>query len=184
MKRGVEPKSTVQIKFHGDATYGMKENMDMQALVKLMQILLRESLREENSGTYGVQCYGGISRIPKQEYTLDIAFGCAPENIKKLTDAAYVEIEKVKKNGCEEKNLVKIKETFRRDRETNLKENNYWSQRILTASLFNESMLKQDEFDSYLKNLNSDDLKRLALKYFNLNNYGYFILAPEKETKK
>ncbi len=184
VKRGVEPKSTVQIKFHGDATYGMKENMDMQALVKLMQILLRESLREENSGTYGVQCYGGISRIPKQEYTLDIAFGCAPENIKKLTDAAYVEIEKVKKNGCEEKNLVKIKETFRRDRETNLKENNYWSQRILTASLFNESMLKQDEFDSYLKNLNSDDLKRLALKYFNLNNYGYFILAPEKETKK
>jgi len=184
VKRGVEPKSSVQIKFHGDATYSSKENMDMQSLVKLMQILLRESLREENSGTYGVQCYGGISRIPKQEYSLDIAFGCAPENVKKLTDTAMIEIEKVKTEGCNEKNLTKIKETFRRDRETNLKENNYWAQRMLSASLFNESMMKQDEFDSYLKNLNSDDLKRLAIKYFNLNNYGYFILVPEKETKK
>jgi len=184
VKRGVEPKSSVQIKFHGKATFSAKENMDMQALVKLMQITLRESLREENSGTYGVQCFGSISRVPKEEYSLDIAFGCAPENVKKLTDAAYAEIEKVRKNGCDEKNLTKIKETFRRDRETNLKENNYWSQRILTASLFNEPLMKQDEFDTYLKNLNSDDLKRLALKYFDLNNYGYFVLVPEKETKK
>jgi len=183
VKRGVEPKSSVQIKFHGDAKFTVKENMDMQALVKLMQILLRESLREENSGTYGVQCYGSISRVPKQEYSFDISFGCAPDNVKKLTDAAFVEIEKVRNNGCDEKNLTKIKETFRRDRESNLKENSYWMQRIMTSSLYNEPMMKQDEFDTYLKNLNSDDLKRLAVKYFNLNEYGYFILVPEKETK-
>ena len=180
VKRGVEPKSSVQIKFHGNATFSAKENMDMQALVKLMQITLRESLREENSGTYGVQCYGSISRVPKVEYNLDIAFGCAPENVKKLTDAALVEIEKVKKNGCDEKNLTKIKETFRRDRESNLKENGYWMQRIMTSSIYNEPMMKQDEYDAYLKNLNSDDLKRLAEKYFNLTNYAYFVLVPEK----
>ena len=180
VKRGVEPKSSVQIKFHGNATFSAKENMDMQALVKLMQITLRESLREENSGTYGVQCYGSISRVPKVEYNLDIAFGCAPENVKKLTDAALVEIEKVKKNGCDEKNLTKIKETFRRDRESNLKENGYWMQRIMTSSIYNEPMMKQDEYDAYLKNLNSDDIKRLAEKYFNLTNYAYFVLVAEK----
>ncbi|MFI5221742.1 MAG: M16 family metallopeptidase [Bacteroidia bacterium] len=181
VKRGVEPKSSVSFKFHGNAVYSLKENLDMQALIKLMQILLRESLREEKGGTYGVQCYGYISRVPRQEYTLNVAFGCAPENVQKLTDAVYAEIDKVKKNGCDEKNMVKIKETFRRDRETNLRENNYWSQRIMNIAMFNDKLLNQDEFDDYLKNLNSADLKRMAEKYFNLDDYGYFVLYPEKE---
>src|SRR6186713_900788 len=102
------------MKFTGDATYSPKENMDMKALIKLLNIKLREVLREEKSGTYGVNCYGYIARVPKVEYEVSIQFGCAPENVASLTKEALKVLESVASSGCDDKDLVKIKETVRR----------------------------------------------------------------------
>lgn len=178
--RGIEPKSSVSINFYGKAEYTAQENMDMQSLMKLMQIKLRESLREEQGGTYGVGCNGFIARIPKVESSINVSFGCGPENVQSLTAAAFAEIEKVKQNGCSEEDLVKIRENFKREREIALSENSYWLQRLLNRGMYSDEIMTQKEFDDYYTNLDSDDLKNLAIRFFDLANYGYFVLVPEK----
>ncbi len=179
VKRGIEPKSSVSFEFTGPATFSAKENMDMKALASLLSIKLRESLREEKGGTYGVDCYGHISRIPKIEYDLSISFGCAPANVDSLTQAALDVIEKVKKSGCDDKDLTKLKETFRRERETNLRENNWWINNLMSKYNMKDNLPSQKELDDYLAKLNSEDLKVAAIKYLKLDNYGYFVLIPE-----
>ncbi len=179
VKKGTEPKSTVTMKFTGNATWTAKENMDMKVLLKLMSIRLREVLREENSGTYGVSCYGGLNRIPKQDFAVTIQFGCAPENIDRLTKAALKVIEEVQATGCDEKNLVKVKETFRREREVNLKENNWWMNTISQHYAMKDPYPSQKEFDAYFENLKSEDFTAAAKKYFDKENYAYFTWVPE-----
>lgn len=180
VKRGVEPKSQVTFKYTGDATYSAKEEMYMQCLMKLMQIKLRETLREEKSGTYGVSCYGNIGRIPTQTYSVNIEFGCAPENVDSLTQAAYGVIAAIKQNGCDDKDLTKIKETFRRERETSLKENSYWMNKLIGKYTMNNGMPNQQEFDAFFASLSSEDFKRTAKTYLTDTNIGYFVLMPEK----
>lgn len=179
--KGVEPKSKVQMMFSGPAVYNQSENFKMLALTKLLDIKLRESLREEKSGTYGVSCWGYIKRIPEVEYGVTVMFDCAPDNVDMLTKAAYEVMDKVKSEGIEEKDLVKVKETFRREREVNLKENRWWLNTINTSYMMGDPLNTADSFETMLNQLNKEDFKQAATQYLNRDNHAYFVLMPEKK---
>ena len=54
VRRGIEPKGTVQILFTGDATWDDEARYALRAAVDVLQIRLREELREDLGGVYGV----------------------------------------------------------------------------------------------------------------------------------
>ncbi|NJN35470.1 MAG: insulinase family protein, partial [Saprospiraceae bacterium] len=82
--RGIEPKSTVQLSYMNDFTYNRRSLFEMTALVKLLDIKLREKIREEKGGSYGVQVSPSPSKYPKERFQLTISFGCAPEKAQEL----------------------------------------------------------------------------------------------------
>ena len=180
IKRGKEPKSSVQLVFTGPFEYSRKNRLEMYALSKLLQIKLRESLREEKGGVYGVGANGNGTHYPKEGYKFSISFGCAPEKVDELIAAAFKEVELIKQNGANEQDLKKVKETFLRERQTDLKENSFWLNAISQNYQNNENILEILDFNKYVENIKSDDLKRLANQYFNMNNYAKFVLMPEK----
>jgi zinc protease len=180
VKRGQEPKSNVMLIFTGPFQFNRKNRMDMQSFSKLLNIKLRESLREDKSGTYGVGAYGSPSHYPKEAYQFYIQFGCAPEKVDELLAAAIKEVDLIKQNGANEKDLQKVKETLLREREVYLKENSFWLNAISSNYQNNENILEILEFNKYVEALTSDDFKRLANQYFNMGNYAKFLLMPEK----
>jgi len=180
VKKGTEPKSAVSMKFSGPFDYTRHNRNEMNALLKLVSIKLRENLREDKGGVYGVGASPQMKHYPRSRYEITIGFGCAPDNVEKLTAAALAEIEDVKKNGCSDVNLTKVKETFIRERETYLRENNWW-----LASISQNDMNKEDindilKYNEWVNSLTSDDFKRLAVLYFNQAEYKRFVLMPEK----
>ena len=179
VKKGKEPKSSVNLKFTGPFEYNRKNRNEMNALIKLLSIKLRENLREDMGGVYGVGANPVMKHYPKETYTITISFGCAPGNVEKLIAAALTEIEDIKKNGCNETNLTKVKETFIRERELYLKENNFWLASISQNEMNRENMLEILDYNKWVNSLTSDDFKRLANRYFNLNEYKRFVLMPE-----
>ena len=180
--KGKEPKSTVEIVFSGPFEYNRKNRYDMQVLSQLLSIKLREQLREEMSGTYGVFAGGNGTHYPKQEYKFYIYFGCAPERVQELTDAAYKEIDSVKTMGCNSVNLNKIKETMKRQREVDLKTNNFWLRALVQFYQDGEDPKESlDFYTKYLDSLTGDDFKRIATQYLNMSNYAKFVLMPEKQ---
>ena len=56
----------------------MKNKLDAEAMVKVLSIMLREVMREDKSGVYGVGVNLVPARIPEAGYTISIQFGCAP----------------------------------------------------------------------------------------------------------
>jgi zinc protease len=180
INKGTDPKSMVTLNFTGEKPFDKKSNYYLSSLGEILSIKLIEILREDKSGVYGVGANGSSSKDPYESYTLRISFPCAPENVDDLISATITEIKDIKENGVSEEDLNKIKETQRRDREENLKENRYWLSQ-LGSYYKNKSDL--DGFygrEKLVEALTSKDLKDAANKYLNMKNYVQIVLMPEE----
>jgi zinc protease len=182
--KGNEPRSSVQLVWDGDVEYTRKNRFESRALGNLLNITLRENLREDKGGVYGVGIYPYLEQFPKGAYRFTCYFSCAPENVEKLISAAKDEIEAVRKNGCNDINLGKIKETLLKEREVQLKENNFWMSYISNADAFKEQLSDLDLYTGWVNSLKSDDFKRLANFYFKDSEFKRFVLNPENSGPK
>jgi zinc protease len=180
VKKGVEPKSSVVMRYSMPFEYTRNNRNEAGALMKYLGIKLRESLREDKSGVYGVGASPNMKHYPRQVLELNIQFGCGPENVDMLVKAAQDVIEDIKKNPCDEKNLTKVKELSLREREQGLKENNFWLQLLSSNYMNNENILDILGYNDWINSLKSDDFKTFASKYLRTENYAKFVLNPEK----
>lgn len=180
VKKGEEPRSSVILLWNGEVEYTRKTRFESRGLTNLLSITLRENLREDKGGVYGVGMYPQLNSFPKGSYKMICQFACDPENLEKLVAAVKEEISAVKNNGCSEVNLNKIKETLLKEREEELKQNNFWLSFISNTDAYKEQLADLDLFENWVKSLKSEDFKRLANFYFQDNEFKQFVLSPEK----
>jgi zinc protease len=177
VRRGVEPKSRTSIIFSGPAVADRRTSSLLRTLGDALEIRLRERLREEMSGTYGVNVGGGVIREPAQEYRFSIGFGAAPERLDELTRAVFAEIDSVKANGVTADELQKVREAQRREREVAVRENNWWLNALMGYD--------QNGWDPRLipspplsQTLTSNDLRDAARQYLDTRRYVQVSLHP------
>jgi len=182
--KGKEPQSQVAIMMDGDYEYNFENNLVFKTLEKVLSIKLREQLREEESGTYGVSARKSISKYPKQEYSVSINFGCSPDNVDNLVKVIFTEIEKIQMDGPEEKDMNKAKETFTRERETKVKENKYWLNKLINVSFLDSKVISDDQYFEAVKAVTSEQVKEAANKYLTLDHYVFGVLKPEVQSEE
>lgn len=180
-RKGNEPRSSVLLMWTGEVAYTRRNRFEARVLSSLLTIKLRENLREDKSGVYGVSIYPQLEDFPKGTYKYTCSFSCAPDNVEKLIAAAREEIDAVRKSGCSELNLGKIRETLLKEREVQLKQNGFWLNYIIYSDIYREPLADLDLYINWVNALNSDDFKRLATFYFNDKELKRFVLNPEHE---
>ena len=178
VSKGKDPKSNVTIMFYGDAPYSAKEAVAMTALGEVLTIKLVEELRENESGVYGVNARGSMNKVPYGSYSFNIGFPCGPENADKLTASALAELDKIIKNGPEEKDVNKYKEAEALEYKKKIKENRYWMSNF-TRSFMNgtnpEDILTASD---KVKEVTAKDIQAVAAKYLSKDKV-IGILMPE-----
>lgn len=183
VKKGIEPKSQVTLIFTGPYDYSRMNNYLVSSMVDVLRIRLREVVREDLGGTYGVSVRSSTARYPDEEYRLSISFGCAPDRVDELTKTVLTEVDSLKKYPPKEIYVEKVKETQLRSYETKLKENTYWLNAIYSAYMYH---LDPNDILSYpdrVAGLTAKKVQETAQKYLNLKNYATFELFPEKNGK-
>jgi len=164
--------------FYGDAEYTAKDAVAMTALGEVLTIKLVEELRENESGVYGVSARGSMSKIPYASYGFNISFPCGPENVEKLTASALTELDKIVKNGPEEKDVNKYKEAEALEYKKKIKENRYWLTNF-TRSFMNgsnpEEILTASE---KVKEVTAKEIQEVAKKYLTKDK-AIGVLMPE-----
>jgi zinc protease len=178
--RGLEEKSQVQILWNGAFEWTRANRYDLASMSEALSIRLRESLREELGGTYGVSAGASTSLYPRPEYDFAVAFGCAPDRLDELVARVFAEIEKIKSEGVPDDLLAKIKETQRRERETDLKENGFWLQTLRFYDYHQEDPGQILELETWIAGLDSDDIRNAARRYLDTKNYVQVALLPER----
>jgi zinc protease len=150
-----------------------------RAAANVLGIRLREILREELGGTYGV----GVSydnSLPMKGYgAMSIQFGSAPENVDKLVKAVFDEVTRLQKQGPSLDDLNKVKEMERRDLETNARQNSYWVGSLQTVHMLGWDPAGINRRLDRVEKLTPEILHGMFKKYFPMDRYTVVTLKPE-----
>jgi zinc protease len=180
IRKGQENKASVRLFFTGTTNYSDLESAQLDQICSILGIRLREVLREDQGGVYGVGVRGNIDRIPSDKYTVSISFGCSAENVDKLIELVMKEIDDMRNNGAAQVNIDKVTAEDVRSLETELKQNRYWQYNLEQKYLYGEDPKTILEDMGNLKKMTVERSKELAKKYFNPGNFAKMILLPEK----
>ena len=178
--RGIEPKSLTQIIYTGDCKWSRQFRYDFLSMIEILRIKMREVLREDMGGVYGVRIQGNMSHYPKESFSISIGFGCDPERVDELTTAVKEQIQLIMEEGTTEKYLHKVKETQRRRHEVDLENNRYW---LNITEFAVKHDLDLDIINSYgdlVNNLTLNTIHKTANQYFSTDNVIQVTLYPEQ----
>jgi zinc protease len=178
--RNSEEQSRVNIFMKGPIKWNLKERVYFSMFTDILNIKLRESMREEQGGVYGVNASKSVSQYPRPRYSLDFVWGCSPENVDKLTATVFEQARKIKADGPTEIDLNKVKETLIRERETAMKENTYWQHVLLNTYRQGDKLMTFEDYKKLIHSVKAKDIRRVARKYFNEANYVVGELMPAK----
>ena len=178
VKKGIEPKCQVHIAYMGNFDFSRRNEYIMKSLMDVLDIRLREIIREEKSGTYGVSIWTDIYRIPKANYSLNIEFGCDPKRVDELTKAVFSVIDSVKLFGTNNETLAKVKETQKRQYEVKVKTNHYWNQTLMNYFQNKDNLAEISDYPKWVDDLKMSDIKETCAKYFT-KDYVKITLLPE-----
>lgn len=179
VERGVEPKSRTRIVFPGKFDYTRQNRYDMYSMMQVLRIRLREVLREDMGGVYGVGVWASMSKEPYGKYSLNVTFGCAPDRVNELTDAVLVEIKKIMAEEPDQVNVEKVKEAQRREREINIQKNSYWLNSLAVYYREGRELTDFMKFNELIEGFDAGDAQSAAARYFDLDNMIQVTLNPE-----
>ncbi len=178
------PKGTAYIAVSGEYEYNAKNMMLLGMLNDILDIRYTESIREEESGTYGVGVWTSQNHYPYEGYVLNIRFSCDPVNVEKLTAIVYEEIETLKKEGPKAKDLHNVKENMLKERKESLKKNDFWLSTLKSLYFHEKEIKSMDEFNKLIESITDEDIKAAANNYYGDNITEIIMLPKEKLSKE
>ncbi|MCW5965401.1 MAG: insulinase family protein, partial [Bryobacterales bacterium] len=108
-RKGVDPQSRVALTFHGPFDYNRENRFRIRMMASVLAIKLREEIREDRGGVYGISASANPSSKPVQRYTVNIGFACDPNRVAELKGAVLEQINWIKNAEEMETYLVKVK---------------------------------------------------------------------------
>jgi zinc protease len=139
VEKGREPKSQTVISFFADPPGNdPMEQERALAATDVLEIALRDILREELGQTYTVSVDLSQGLPQRGGGHVEVSFGAAPENIEKMGARVMQEVQRLQKEGPSEDLVNRAKETARRNYETQLRQNDYWLRRFQAVQLWGQ----------------------------------------------
>jgi zinc protease len=181
VRKGKEPRSQTAIMFFANTGLEEFETHRLRAAASILQLRLREVLREELSGTYSVGVrYSDTS--PQAGYgTTNVQFGSAPENAERLTNVVMEELDRFRQEGPSETELQVVKETQLRGLEGSMLQNGYWLNSLQAMHLLGRDprsiLLRGERAES----LSRENIHEVVRKYFPADRHAVVTLMPEAD---
>ena len=133
--KGKEPASQTVVSFFADTKLDELEMHRARAAATLLSMRLRDILREQLGGTYGVNVNYG-NTIPQTGYgTITVSYGSAPDRVDALQKAVLAEVTRLRTEGPTADDVQKVQEMERRELETSARQNPYWTGSLQTVHM-------------------------------------------------
>ena len=146
----------------------------------MLQIRLRETLREDLGGTYFVNVNANLQSLPDPEYQISIFYGSDPDRTDELLNAVIGEVEWLREGG-EQEYLDTVKELLNTPRQEQLRDNSFWVSQIRAISQRGEEFAEINRFEERLDTITLDQVVAVAQRYLTSDRYIRVVLLPEEE---
>lgn len=172
-------KSTVYLAIRGNFSYSQQNRVLLSAATDILSVRLTETIREEESGTYGASVRTSFNKFPFPYFTTTVRFDCSPDNAEHLTEIVKNEITALSVKGPDMKYVNDVKENKLKELAENLKKNSYWLQLIENVYFNDESDFRMAAYEELLHKLTPEMIQETAKQYFAGNKYVITTLKPE-----
>ena len=186
VNKGIDENGEVYMCFGGelpkndDMEQSYKESTLLNQLAAVLEIRLREIIREDKSGSYGVSCSGLLDGWPERFYEIDIEFGCEPAREEELAAVVIETIEEIKKGNISDEIIAKVKETYIRNVETSFRNNYWWINRFSAEILYTyEPLWFTTNSNKAADWITKEAIIDAAKKYLNTDRVVTAYLKPE-----
>jgi zinc protease len=179
VEKGLVPKATVLLNFYGDSVWSHKNQMHLNALEYVLSSILRERIREEKSGVYGINVKSAFSRIHNQ-YSTNISFTCDPQRVNELMAEVHKIIKTLKESTTEDKYTENYITQKLKSRETQLTTNTFWKNYLQLDAKADYPQLGLHEFVTLVGGINKRIVKDAANTYLNIEDSLTALLLPEQ----
>jgi zinc protease len=179
--KGQEPRSQTVITFFADTGLEEMETHRLQAATEVLEMRLRDILREQLGGTYSVGVnYSNTSPEPGYGVT-SVQFGSAPENVQSLTSAVMTEIARLRKEGPSAEDVRAVKESEKNDLQTAMRQNGYWLSSLQAMHLLGRDPKRILQRTERAESLTQDNIHAALRKYFPAERHTEVTLMPESK---
>jgi zinc protease len=184
IKKGLAPQANVYIGFMQEGNFTQEQRHRLQSMSSVLNIMVRENLREEKGGVYSPRVSASVQTEPRGLADMFVFFQCAPEDVDELVKAVKEEIKDLQTNGPSEENFNKIRETQRRTRESNLEKNRFWMNTLTEYYSENKDLKEIKAYENLIETITKEDIQKAANQYLDLDKAIIVTVKPEKETSK
>src|SRR5574339_382921 len=125
-----EPKSETVISFFADPPIEENEQGRVEAATEVLEIALRDILREELGETYTVSVNLSQPLPQRGAGKVMVSFGGAPENIDRMVERVLQEVKRLQQEGPTADLTTRARESAKRAYETSIKQNGFWLGRL------------------------------------------------------
>ena len=182
INRGKAQKTQINMSFHGPMEYTGENKYLFTSMLAALRIKLREEMREDKGGVYGVRVSGSNTRIPRERYAITVSFNADPDRANELIDAAKNVIKKYQTEGFAQEDIQKVAETQKQGAIKNLKENSYWMRQLKSAyeNGTDPENISYEKLEESQKGLTSENLLQYMQQYMDWNNYFEIVMRPDE----
>ena len=171
-------------KFPTEPEAYLRERQRLEALTLVLQRRLRDKLREEIAGTYGVSVQGRTYRLYDERFRVMINYQAAPESAFEMGKAMMGIFDALREEGATVEELERVTAIQHRLLETALQQNDFWLNRLeLHERLglpIDRIVAPYPEGGEGRLTLAPSDLKQAAQAYLPENSYIHLAFVPKR----
>ena len=161
-----EPKSNVMVAYQNEVQYSFENNIYGDLIGQILKMRYLKNIREEESGTYGVNLQLMTIQYPLSEIACVISFYCKPSNADSLKVFVYKEIDDLKNNGATAEELEKVVKIFKKKRAEQQQNIGFWKTALYQYYFNGVDITDDDVFNTMLESATSDAIKEKAKLFF------------------
>jgi zinc protease len=177
--KGREPRSQTVMTFFADTGLDELETHRVQAAATVLEMRLRDILREKLGGTYSVGVgYSNTAPLPGYG-TTSVQFGSAPENVESLTAAVMTEIDRLRREGPAAADVQAVKEQEKNGLQEALRQNSYWLNSLQAMHLLGRDPRRILQRIERADSLTQENIHAALRKYFPAERRTVVTLVPE-----
>jgi zinc protease len=178
--KGAGTESIVQLVYSGSYDYSEANNIQMDALEEILNLKLAIRF-DEKSGMSNQGARVSYVKIPESRYKITISFSCAPADVDKLVGSVIEELNKLKQNGADQKEIRTFVLNEAKSTQSQLRQNAFWGGSLSAASQNQDNPDRILNHTQNLEQITIPTTKETANKYLSGNNLIKLILMPEKK---
>jgi zinc protease len=182
--KGQEPRSQTVISFFADTGLEEFEVHRLNAAASVLEMRLRDILREKLGGTYSVGVgYSNTSPVPGYG-SVSVQFGSSPENQETLSQAVMSEVDRLRREGPSAADVAAIKQQEKNGLDESMRQNNYWLGSLQSQHVLGRDPRRILQRIERADSLTTANIHEMFKKYFHANRNTIVTLMPEAGGKK